>query len=1055
MSQLQGRRSSRARKTSISKGRKLHAQRMSALSLTIAAIVAAPGSRQALAQETSTGPVDIVMVTGTRVRATDGMAEPTPVTTLSIPELTSFEPGSTVAEQLDALPQFFNTGTAQRGGPSFFGDGGGSYLDMRGLGRDRTLVLFDGLRVPPADKRGQVNIDTLPTALVQSVDIVTGGASAAYGADALGGVTNFILNRQFEGMQLDATTGMNDFNNDGKNWKVSLAGGTAIGERFNLIGSIETRHVDEIERLPTELDSSWYQRWGYITNPDYSASDPAGTNPQRIILPYVASRSAHVNGLIVGGGPFGVPPSSALAGMRFTDDGSALVPFDNGDVSDGSSIAGGPEAQTAFRTLPGGPTGYEVDQINAFVSLSFDINDSFTLFSDLLLGDVETSNQSLFEGAALNGPWSPRVFRENAYLPADVAAIMDTENRSSFLLNKNGSYPYEINIDNTGRSFNKFETEMFRVGFDWDIDGNWAMRFSMQSGQTDKLTAEYGSNRVDRINLAIDAVEVYNDFRDLDMDGVTDLVADADRGTGTIICNVQRYNPTPAELAATPAIQGVFSSRDPNLPLASPIGLDNTISDCVPLNIMGHEGVSPAAAAYVMTPKWGQSVVEQDFAELLVTGELVDGWGAGPVSLAAGVTYRDQSFTDGAFPVDVDELGPPFNAPELGIRGIASTWQGGSPNLHQFSTVSLLSGQYDVWEWFGELNVPVWQSLSSDRRLGTSFAYRSSDYSSVGRVEAWKTGVDFQLARDVRFRATRSRDVREATFSERFDNSPGGGFVDEDFVEGGGTGAMRVLVTATGAGNPNLKPEVADTTVYGFVYQPGWAEGLRMSVDRYEVDIADAIETLSASDVVRKCAFEMVLCDNVIRDDNGVLSRVLQPYLNLDQAYVQGIDYEIDYSRDVNWTGMDNESFSVRLLAGRLEHRINTVLGGLPDELAGARAGPTEYPELTGNITATYRFGPWAVQLQERYIDSVTLNRDWIEGVDISDNSVQSKAWTNFVLRYSQELSTGGRWSMALNVQNLFDTDPPVIAGAAGGQATSNLYDVFGRRYQVTFNYQL
>jgi outer membrane cobalamin receptor len=183
--------------------------RRTALSSAIVLALGATGSRPLFAQEPDSGAdsaSELVVVTGTRVRATDGMAEPTPVTTVTPQELAVFEPGSTIAEQLDALPQFFNTGTAQRGGPSFFGDGGGSYLDMRGLGRDRTLVLFDGLRVPPADKRGQVNIDTLPNALVRSVDIVTGGASAAYGADALGGVTNFILDRQFQGIKVSATT---------------------------------------------------------------------------------------------------------------------------------------------------------------------------------------------------------------------------------------------------------------------------------------------------------------------------------------------------------------------------------------------------------------------------------------------------------------------------------------------------------------------------------------------------------------------------------------------------------------------------------------------------------------------------------------------------------------------------------------------------------------------------------------------------------------------------------------------------------------------------------
>ena len=121
---------------------------------------------------------------------------------------------------------------------------------MRGLGAERTLVLFDGFRMPPADKRGPVNVDTFPTALVRSVDVVTGGASAAYGADALGGVTNFILDREFEGLKFSASTGMNEFDNEGKNWNLSVAGGTEIGERLHIIGSFEARHVDQIVRDP-------------------------------------------------------------------------------------------------------------------------------------------------------------------------------------------------------------------------------------------------------------------------------------------------------------------------------------------------------------------------------------------------------------------------------------------------------------------------------------------------------------------------------------------------------------------------------------------------------------------------------------------------------------------------------------------------------------------------------------------------------------------------------------------------------------------------------------
>ena len=911
---------------------------------------------------------------------------------------------------------------------------------MRGLGRDRTLVLFDGLRVPPADKRGQVNIDTLPTGLVRSVDVVTGGASAQYGADALGGVTNFVLDREFEGFKLSAGTGMNDFNNDGKNYNVSLAGGVELGGRLNIIGSIETRHIDEINRHPDELDRSWFQRWGYV-------SAPAGSRPARIVTPWVAPAGVHVNG-VIRPGPFGVLGPSQLANMRFTDDGSALVPFGVGCTNDGTVIANCDDAITSHLTQAGGPSGAEVEQTNAFFAIKFAVNDAVELFGDILLGSVESNSTPFVSGATWTSIWAPTVFRDNAYLPASVRSIMVAENRQSFRLGKGGSYPGVLDVDTHGRSMNDFDTEMFRVGVDWAINDNWQMRFAMQTGETEKLTGEFDSLRVDRVNLATDAVEVYSDRRDANGDGIVDLIAEADRGTGTIICNVQRYNPTPAQLAAHPSIQGKFSSRDQSLPLRSPIGLDNTIADCVPFNIMGNGQISQAAYDYIMTPKWGEGIVEQDFAELFVTGEVSDGWGAGAISLATGLNYRKQAFSDGAFPVDVDELGPPFNAPDLGIRGIATAWSGGSPNLHQFSTVSLLSGKYDVWEAFGEVNVPFWESESGNQRFGSSFAYRSSDYSSVGRVEAWKIGVDFQMTRDLRFRATKSRDVREATFAERFDNSPNGGTVAEDPL----TGAINVVVTATSAGNPNLQPEVADTVVVGLVYQPRWAEGLRMSVDRYEVDIADSIATLTDDDVVDECFFNNVLCENVIRDAGGNLTRVLLPYLNLDQAYVQGIDFEVSYTRDVDWLPSPNESFSVRALGGKLENRRNTVVGSVPSEFAGSLG----FPELTANVTASYRFGPWSIQVQERYIDEVLLNRTWVEGIDIDDNTIQSKSWTNLALGFGNEMGNGSRWRLTLNVQNLFDDDPPIIPSTGGGrfgaQITSNTYDVWGRAYQLGFN---
>src|SRR5690606_16613874 len=143
-----------------------------------------------VAQEQPPTNLEEIQVTGSRIRAVDGMTAPTPVTAMTVSELSDFNPGSTVAAQLDNLPQFFDTPNAQRGGNAISTTAGGSYLNLRGMGLNRTLVLVDGTRVAPADANGSVNVDIFPSALMQRIDVVTGGASAAYGADAVAGVVN-------------------------------------------------------------------------------------------------------------------------------------------------------------------------------------------------------------------------------------------------------------------------------------------------------------------------------------------------------------------------------------------------------------------------------------------------------------------------------------------------------------------------------------------------------------------------------------------------------------------------------------------------------------------------------------------------------------------------------------------------------------------------------------------------------------------------------------------------------------------------------------------------
>src|SRR5690606_8873338 len=252
-----------------------------------------------------------------------------------------------------------------------------------------------------------------------------------------------------------------------------------------------------------------------------------------------------------------------------------------------------------------------------------------------------------------------------------------------FQLSKLGSFDAPNDIGGTQEEINVFTLWQWGVGLDYRIPGvEWDLALSWQQGESKRNSQGIERIRFDRMFLGMDAVR--------------------EPGTGAIVCRVQLFDPTPAELAASVAglkssvpispffdpsassVQAGALAEDPNVnsqPLPGPVGLDGAIEDCVPYNIMGSGNVTPEAIDYIGTPKLGRGFVDQDFAEALLTGDLYDGWGYGPVSFAAGVTWRDQQFIEWADPVSVDMLGPPVNVPELGIEGFPPGVAGGSPNL--------------------------------------------------------------------------------------------------------------------------------------------------------------------------------------------------------------------------------------------------------------------------------------------------------------------------------------------------------------------------------------
>ena len=573
----------------------------------------------ALAQDTTRQADEEIIVTGTRIRQVTGMAAPTPVTAMTMTELTELNPGSTVAEQLDELPQFFATPTAQRGGNAISTTAGGSYLNLRGMGLNRTLVLLDGTRMAPADANGSVNVDNFPAALIERVDVVTGGASAAYGADAVAGVVNFVLNREFEGIKTRYSTGITG-QQDGENYSVSFAGGHGfLDDKLHITGSVDLREIEQIGPDRQRFDEDWWQDWGLVKNPAFVSTTATPGVPLRITVPHVFGAQSSPQGLIISANP-----GFAYRNWTFTDDGTGIRPFQFGDylsltgVTPGTgqqnNQSGGPEYgyydASTNRSAQRGTRGNDVLQRSVFFNVKYEFSDRFRVNLQSMNGRSESSFYNQPSNMTIPGAlYAWTIFRSNPYLPAQLAAEMDRLALPSIQMTSAGiiDLPGRINIyDNRGdRSVGELESHT--LSFDLDVTEKWSLGFDYQRAESTVATGILNVPRIDKFFLAMDAARHPT--------------------TGEIVCNIAVRNPTPADLATF--MQGVLlpSPLDPlGVPGISPIGPLNP-QECRPFNPFGLGNANQAAKDWIVDPEKTQfRVLEQDFAEALATGVVSEGW---------------------------------------------------------------------------------------------------------------------------------------------------------------------------------------------------------------------------------------------------------------------------------------------------------------------------------------------------------------------------------------------------------------------------------------------
>jgi outer membrane receptor protein involved in Fe transport len=422
------------------------------------------------------------------------------------------------------------------------------------------------------------------------------------------------------------------------------------------------------------------------------------------------------------------------------------------------------------------------------------------------------------------------------------------------------------------------------------------------------------------------------------------------------------------------------------------------------------------------------SVVRQDVLEFSIQGEAME-LPAGSLGIAFGGGYRKEEF--------VQVVDPNSSFIRKGIPGskgfptsLVNTLGGYERTNPQPST-----GDLDVTEAFAEFNVPVLAD-----QLTFNGAVRYSDYSTSGGITSWKLGAVYEPISSIRFRATKSADIRAPSLGELYRGSSQG---TATITDPSRNNQVRNALTGN-IGNTELEPEEADTTVFGVVLQPEALPSLSVSVDYYTIDIEKALSALTAQRTVDLCFQGATsLCRFVQRDALGQISRVELPFFNVDFRTAEGIDLEVSYQANLG-----ESTLGLRLVANHLLSFETQVAGAAPIELAGD-IGTNSTPKWTGVLSADWRMGDWSVYIQERYVGSGKFDNTYTAR-DADNNSQAAYYYTDATLNYSFGNDTRYKWFLTVN--NLFDKDPPLtpgilIAGANYGNRT--LYDMIGRMYST------
>jgi len=950
-----------------------------------------------------------IVVTGSRIPRPN-LEQATPVAVVSQTVIQQAGPqnlGDVIAE----LPAVGPTNTIRANSNNFANSAGVSSVDLRNLGTSRTLVLVDGQRHVNGDLGSNaVDLNSIPTALVDRVEITTGGASAIYGSDAVSGVVNIILKKRFEGFQFDAQGGGYD-EGFGQKYSASFtAGRTFLDDRLNVAvtgfwhneAGVDARNLPKAHNFGTIVNPNDVN--GAIDTSFLASPSPIRNDniPDRLFVPNVGTEFVTENGALISGNlfapavsfdshgnPIPVPVRSGFNSLAFGQfnscvPGACFFP-EEFEQETSPNKGGGVDVRANFDWTPHLHANLDAKFVQNNVGNV--IQPSFT-FGDFLL-----SPDNAFITPAIRTAIDTNIPGFETF--DDVALI------GEFL---NGARAQDI----------RRRTYRLLGGLNGDFDAGFA-----KINWDGELNYGRSENRITNTGLRI-----LNNFS-----AAIDSVIDPATGQPACRINVPSAGPNPFGQDATGAAPG-----------------------CVPFNPFGPAQNSAAAFAYSFGTFGTKDTLSQEVASLNANFDSSRFFNlqGGPIGVAVGAEYRMER---------TKEVNDPALITGLTENAATPNSSGGYNVKEAYVEVNL-----PVFKDFR----PFIQELSVDA------AFRGANYSTVGSVSAYKFSGTYAPVSWLKFRSTYSRAIRAPNITEAFlpvTQTFFNGTTDPCSAENIGAnvnfahncaaaGIPPGFIASTNAGilgqtsgNPNLLPEKSISYTGGIVFQPPVVPGLAITLDYYSIKIKNAINQVSGQDIINNCFgganLDPTFCSLFTRGPDKNINFVQTTFVNSSKLLTTGFELQVNYATDVapltsQWSftqGLDGR-LTLDLTADYVQKlrdfpfqndpaNYHVLEGVVNNNLSEGT------PHLRAIADTTYKQGPASVTWQVRYVGRGAIFNTDPSSADRSESTNHPYAPARFYhdvsVRYALD-DYFGQWGKGaevfVGVNNLFgEQDPFFLIG--------------------------